>query len=198
MSRARKAETRQSLVDTAVGIPWARVGAYAIDWALSGILIGFPEVVIFNVVSGTHDLFSDLYVFSAMGLPAAWAYLCAALSLVLFCFYYLWIPLRIFPGQTPGKRICHLVVVRTDGWDLDLGTLVLREVVGLLLIESSATIMGTYLRQVLTLATGFYLEGILAWAGTILFMASSVMVFAFRGQRAIHDRIAGTQVEEAA
>ena len=194
MPRTRKAEVRQDLVDTTVGIPWARVGAYVIDWALSGILTGLPEVVIFNLVSGTHDLFSDLYAFGALGLPAAWAYLCAALSLVLFLCYYLWIPLRVYPGQTPGKRICHLKIARMDEGGLDARTLFLREVVGLLLIESSATIMGPYLRQALTLATGVYLEGILAWIGAVLFMVSSIMVFALRGQRAIHDHIAGTRV----
>ncbi|WP_165443720.1 RDD family protein [Olsenella sp. Marseille-P4559] len=189
---------RQSLVDTSASIPWSRIGAYAIDWTASGVLIGLPEVVVFNVVSGTHDMFSDVYVFSAMGLPVFWAYLCAFLSLAVFLFYYVWVPLKIYPGQTLGKHACHLRIARCDGSELSVKTLFIRQVLGLLLIESSATIMGSYLRQALTLASGFYVDGILAYAGSILLMISAVMVVAIRGQRAIHDYLAGTCVVESA
>lgn len=197
-NKRAKASKKQGLIDTSVGIPWKRIGAYSIDWVLSGILIGLPEVIVFNLVSGTHDMFSDLYVFSAMGLSVGWAYLCALLSFAVFLFYYIWVPLRVYPGQTFGKHICHLQVFKCDGSDIALPDLLVRELAGLLLIESSSTIMGSYLRQTLTLASGFYVDGILGYAGTICMMLSAVMVVAFRGQRAIHDYLAGTCVSETA
>lgn len=175
-------------------IPWRRFGAYVIDWILSGLFIGLPEVFIFPLVTRSTDLFSDLYVFSAMGYSAGWAYLCCALSLVLFFVYYVAVPLWVWPGQTPGKRLMHQRVERMSGSKLTLQTLLLREMVGLLLIEGVGTIMTRYLLQTVTLLSGVYVDGVVGAVGYGLTIVSGVLVVATRHHRAIHDYLAGTRV----
>ena len=43
-----------------------RVIAYAIDWAVGGIISGFPAVLFYGGVTGRSDMFSDLYVFPSL------------------------------------------------------------------------------------------------------------------------------------
>lgn len=171
-----------------------RLGAYAIDWFLSGVLVGLPGVITYNVLTGNHDPFSNLYMIPSAGLDAGWAYGVCAMSLAVFLLYFVVIPLKVWPGQTPGKRLLKIKVVRRDGGAVNLTTLLLRHAVGLLVVEGSATLMSTYLRQALTLATGFYFEAYLQVAGYVLTLVSTVLVFATKRSLALHDYIAGTEV----
>jgi hypothetical protein len=76
-----------------------------------------------------------------------------------------------------------------------LRTLLLRHGVGLLLIEGASTLMTGYLIQCLTLTTSWYWDTILYVIAYSVTLVSAVLVFAVRGQLAIHDRLAGTRVE---
>lgn len=108
--------------------------------------------------------------------------------------YFVYIPYKVYPGQTLGKKIMKLKIVRLDWQPLDIKTLVLRNIVGLLLIESVSMIVSRYLRQMLTLATGIYFEYYLTAIGAVLTIISGVMVYNTGSRRAIHDYIAKTTV----
>lgn len=43
-----------------------RLIAYAIDWAVGGIISGFPAVLFYGGITGRSDMFSDLYVFPSL------------------------------------------------------------------------------------------------------------------------------------
>lgn len=176
---------------------WRRISAYVIDWTLSGILIGFPGVVIFNLLCGTHELFTSLYVFPAKGLSVGWSYVVCATSLMIFLVYFVVIPLKIWRGQTLGKRIFRLRIEHQDNKDLDLRTMLMRQMLGLLLVEGISTLAGTYLRQALTLLIGSYVELPLLAVAYVITMISAVLVFVSKKGLALHDLLARTCVVAA-
>ncbi|MDF2883505.1 MAG: hypothetical protein K0R54_4062 [Clostridiaceae bacterium] len=171
-----------------------RLMAYAIDWCLGGILTGFPAVFIYTMVTKKTDMFSNFYVFASLGYSNGWAYLAGSLCLIAALIYYVYIPYKKYHGQTVGKHMFKIKMVKRDYSDIDLKTLLIRQVIGLMMIEGAAIVMTSYLRQLLTLMTGFYFEYYLGIAGRILTIVSGIMVLSTPSHRAIHDYISGTMV----
>ena len=172
-----------------------RVEAYIIDWILSGILIGLPEVLVYGALVKNGEVFKDLYSFAGRGFSSSWAYLCCALSFIIFVIYFVYIPVYKYPGQTLGKKIRKICVVdRDSNTPANLAHMCLREIVGLLVVEGVANIMGSFIRQTATLVTGFYIETYLLPVAYALTMVSAMMVYLSKNSLAIHDYIANTKV----
>ena len=172
-----------------------RVIAYAIDWAVGGIISGFPAVLFYGGVTGRSDMFSDLYVFPSLGFPTYWSYLVGILCIVVAFVYYIYIPYKKYPGQTLAKHWLKIKIVNNDDYsDVSLKTLIIRQGVGLFLLEGSAIVVTNYLRQMLTLATGFYFDYYLKMIGMVITMISGVFVLGSASQRSIHDYLAKTRV----
>ncbi len=171
-----------------------RLIAYGIDWFIGGIVAGFPAVFIYALITGKSDMLSDLYVFPALGYPKYWSYISCILCIVLAFFYFVYVPLKIFPGQTLGKKWLHIKIMRIDGKELDLKTLIIRQMIGMMLIEGVSIAITNYIRQVLTLITGFYVEYYLLAIASLLTVISAVLVFNTPSRRSIHDYMAKTRV----
>ena len=172
-----------------------RVIAYAIDWAVGGIISGFPAVLFYGGITGRSDMFSDLYVFPSLGFPTYWSYLAGILCIVVAFVYYIYIPYKKYPGQTLAKHWLKIKIVNNDDYsDVSLKTLIIRQGVGLFLLEGSAIVVTNYLRQMLTLATGFYFDYYLKMIGMVITMISGVFVLGSASQRSIHDYLAKTRV----
>ena len=62
--------------------------AYAIDWALGGVICGLPAVAIYGLVTKRSDMFSDLYVFPSLGFSYGWSYLAGFLCFIVVQLYY--------------------------------------------------------------------------------------------------------------
>ncbi|HEX9026599.1 MAG TPA: RDD family protein [Clostridium sp.] len=171
-----------------------RLLAYIIDWCLGGIITGFPAVLIYSAVTKKEDMFSNLYVFASLGYSNGWAYLAGSLCFIAALIYYVYIPYKKYNGQTIGKHLVKIKIVKTDYSDIDLKTLLIRQIIGLMVIEGAAIVMTSYLIQLLTLVTGFYFEYYLGIAGRILTIVSGILVLSTLSHRAIHDYISGTTV----
>ena len=68
-------------------------------------------------------MFGGLYVFESLGYARSWAFLAGALCILFALFYYVYVPWRIWPGQTLGKRVAGYRMEKTDGTAVDLITL---------------------------------------------------------------------------
>lgn len=169
--------------------------SYVVDWGLGGIFTGLPAVLLYGSVSGRSDMFSNLYIFEALGYGRGWAYLAGFCALLFALGYYVYVPWKLFPGQTLGKRICGYRICRIDGKALDLKTLLLRQVVGLFLLESIALVISGYLRQMVTLTLLYYVDSIWSGIGTICCVLSAMLVGGTPSHRALHDYLAKTRVE---
>lgn len=78
--------------------------AYVIDWAIGGIIAGFPAVFIYAAVTKRSDMFSDLYVFPALDFPIYWSFIAGIFCVLVALVYYVYIPYKKYPGQTLGKN----------------------------------------------------------------------------------------------
>ena len=172
-----------------------RAIAYVIDWGLGGIICGFPAVLIYGGVTGRSDMFSDLYVFPSLGFGEYWSYIAGILCIAVAFVYYVYIPYKKYPGQTLGKHWMKIKIVNNEDYsDISLKALLIRQIIGLFLLEGSAIVVSDYLRQMITLATRFNFEYYLEIIGTIISVVSGIFVFASDSQRSIHDYLAKTRV----
>lgn len=171
-----------------------RLIAYGLDWVIGGIIAGFPAVAIYGLVTGSSDMFSDLYVFPSLGFSVCWSYIAGFLCLLFAFLYLIYIPYKKYPGQTLGKRIMKIQIVRMDHKPLDIKTLFIRHIIGFMLLESVSVVVARYYRQMLTIATGIYFEYYLTAIGAFITMISTILVYNTPSRRAIHDYIANTTV----
>lgn len=108
--------------------------------------------------------------------------------------YFVYIPYKVYPGQTLGKKIMKIKIVRLDWEPLNIKTLFIRNIIGLMLIEGVSMTIGRYIRQMLTLATGIYFEYYMSAIGAMFTIISGIMVYNSGSRRAIHDYLAKTTV----
>ncbi|MCI7365556.1 MAG: RDD family protein, partial [[Clostridium] innocuum] len=104
-----------------------RFGAYILDWVVGGIFTGLPAVLLYSGLTKKQDMFGGLYVFESLGYARSWAFLAGALCILFALFYYVYVPWRIWPGQTLGKRVAGYRMEKTDGTAVDLITLLKRQ-----------------------------------------------------------------------
>ena len=171
-----------------------RLGAYVLDWIIGGIFTGLPAVVLYGAITGKGDMFSDLYVFQALGFEAYWAYLAGALCLLFALFYYVYVPYKIYPGQTLAKKWLHIKIVMEDDSNVTLKALLIRQFLGLFLLESGSLVICGYIRQMVTLLLGVYVDYAWQWIGSIVLVGSAMLTAGTNSHRSIHDYLAKTKV----
>lgn len=171
-----------------------RFGAYAVDWALGGVATGAPAVLLYAAVTRRTDLYSDLYVFEALGYPMWWGVLAGVLCILAGLLYYVYVPAKVLPGQTFGKRLFGLEIRRLDGSLPTLGDLFVRYGLVGFLVEGSAFVAGRFVRELVTLI--IRIDVATPWSIACLAITAVSALFAlYRPKhRALHDAIAGTHV----
>ena len=155
-----------------------RFAAYLVDWYLGALA---------TALFGTVQNQNLLTFYPPYGLIAG------ALGLFAAVIYYVAVPVLLWPGQTPGKRWLKIKIVDQDGGDAGTGQLILRQLVGMIILEGSLVSASTIWHQMFTIATGINVVNVLMYAGMAVSLVSVVLVLAGR-HRAIHDRIGGTAV----
>lgn len=171
-----------------------RFGAYVVDWGLGGIFCGLPAVFMYGGVTGRSDMFSNLYVFESLGFDRIWGILAGVLCIVFALFYYVYIPWKVFPGQTLGKKIAGLRIEKVNGGTPGLKELLMRQALAIFLLEGSVFIISGYIRQLATLLTRFYIDIYWQYAAIAITFLSIVLAIYTRSHRALHDYIGGTKV----
>ena len=171
-----------------------RLGAYILDWIIGGIFTGIPAIFIYGGVTGRSDMFSDLYVFEALGFASYWGYIAGILCVLFALFYYVYVPYKIYPGQTLAKKWLHFKIVMEDDSPVTLKALMIRQVLGLFILESGSLVVCSYIRQIITLFTGVYVDYIWQWIGSIVLIGSAMLAGGTRSHRAVHDYMAKTKV----
>lgn len=172
-----------------------RLLAYAIDWAVGGILTGFPAVLMYGIITRKSDMFSNLYVFEAAGYNKMYGFLAGALCLVVAIVYFIVVPLKKYPGQTLGKKIAKIQIRTWNNTLPGLKDLVIRYGINFV-FETPMFIISTYLMQMITLLIRFEVESVWTFVGMACTLISAIMVIYTKKHDAIHDIIAKTKVVE--
>lgn len=174
----------------------SRFYAYAIDWAAGGIISGLPAVLLYAALTKSQDMFTDLYVFEALGFPWAVGMLAGALCVAAAIGYYVVVPWKVWPGQTLGKHLMKLRVARADATasSVTVPQLLVRQVIVGFLFEGSAYVVARYIREMAVLLTRVDVNYYWEIAGMVVTLISAVMAFVLPARRALHDYLSGTRV----
>ena len=187
-SKATKTVTRFTDRAGAPAPVTRRFFAYLIDWYVGALCTAIPISFAAYQTSGdiTNQYLTDL--------PAPIGIITGACALLFAFAYYILVPLFVWRGQTPGKRLCGVMIVQTDGSPVTLPCLALRQIVGVTIIEGVIANASGIWHQMLSIATGINFVHPLMYVGFAFTLVSCIMILVRKDHRCIHDFIAGTKV----
>lgn len=170
-----------------------RLIAFLIDWYLSSLVAMIPTIV-FQSINGR-----DLVLINRIDtLTAPQAVAATGLALVIYTWYFCVLPLRppngFALGQTPGRRILGITLVKADAGPLTFRDLFLRDFVGILLLQGNTTSVNIYLMSLLERFTGSI--AFVPYLQTFYYfvLALSWILLVTRRKQTFHDLISGARV----
>lgn len=165
-----------------------RFFGYLFDFFLANVLAVIPLVFIQSRLTGSTNTTQVL-----AGLPLMWVYIITALVFAMYIIYYVWIPYKIWPGQTPAKRLLGYKIVMKDGSDVTLKALFLRNVFAMTFLEGAA-FTTTYVIQLIVLTIGIDYPSYISYICYFMTLLSIVVTWTNPNRRMIHDFVGGTKV----
>ena len=150
--------------------------AYLIDWYVATMFAGIPIVLIGSIVNHTTSVSQDL-----SKIPAPYNILVALLAIVFYLGYFV-------------IRIMKLKVVKNDESDVDFKTILMREGLGIMIVEGYIANSSSYLRQLIQIVTGIPIMDMAVYVFGIISAVSILMGMASPSRKMIHDRIANTHI----
>lgn len=168
---------------------WKRFVAYMIDWYLGSMFISLPMVMIYMKTTNTDELNVNLLQY-----PEKYALIAGSVGLIFAFFYYFIVPLKIWNGQTLGKRLCHFKISKGNGEDVTSKDLFLRQIIGIFIIEGSLISASNILHQIMSLISDKNFITPLMYLGIAVSVISALLVLFRKDHKAIHDLIAKTKV----
>ena len=168
---------------------FSRIVAYIIDWYVATMVSSIPIVIITSIVNHTTVITQELNK-----LPLMWGVITGILAIIFYLGYYFVLELKVYKGQTFGKRIMKLKVVKDDGNDVDFKSILLREGLGVMIIEGYLANSSSYLRQIIQLFTDVNIMDISVYLFGIISAISILMGVASPSRKMIHDHIDKTHI----
>lgn len=164
-----------------------RFAAYLVDWYLGALATALPVSVV------SMKLFGTVQNQNIMTFQPPFGLIAGALGLFAALIYYVAVPVLLWRGQTPGKRWLKIKIVSGDGQEAGIGQLIIRQLLGIIVVEGSLVSASTIWHQMVSIATGIEVVRPLMYAGMAVSLVSAVLVLMGR-RRAIHDMLGGTMV----
>lgn len=165
-----------------------RFVAYLLDWYIGGLVTNLPIAIIAARVMEDQ---SNLYL---VEYPHPFGLLAATLGVICACLYYVLVPLLVWRGQTLGKHVLSLSIQQADGSPVTLTHLLLRQLIGIIVIEGGLVTASSVWHQALSIATGINLVTPLMYLGFVVTLVSGLLALVQPDHRCLHDLIGGTRV----
>lgn len=170
---------------TSTVTPIRRLIAYVIDWYLATIVSGIPLMLVNSMKSGSASINTSI----PDGMEG-WIW--GIISICLGIFYY-WLLPMIMNGSTPGKKLMHFRIVSKKTGELpSIGSLFLRQVVGILFLEGAIAFPSQLLRELLTRLISENTVSMLQTAMVIITVISISFGLYSPSRQMIHDIIGNT------
>lgn len=164
--------------------------AYLIDWYAGALITNIPISIAAGGLTGSM-LNQQLADLGSFGLAAG------AGAVIMGIVYYVAVPAFLWKGQTPAKRLLGLRIDGLDGKPASLRQLLLRQVVGVMVLEGVLVTASSDWHQMLAIATGIDFTTYLMYAGYAVAAISIGMLLLSKDHRCLHDVIGGTRVNAA-
>lgn len=170
-----------------------RFVAFAVDWFLGYLCIAAPVAILWLYhTKDAENLVTNVAILGAK-LGGTTAYLATVIAIVIAIIYFVVYPLRN-NGQTVGKKFMGLKIVKVNDDEVDGKTLLIRQVVGVFLLEGYFCMISEMVRQLLVLndfGTAYLIFSFLAIFSSAI---SAFLCMKFESHRALHDYLAKTKV----
>lgn len=165
-----------------------RCFAFVFDWYVGTALSYIPIALMWNILTKEETLNFDLTLF-----PNNYGIIAAFLALLVMIGYHFGIPL-MSKGQTWGHKLLNIQIVSEDGSTITNKNLFMRQVVGLVFLESSFFTSGEWLRLILVQLVGASITNIVMYIFVGIFLISLFMTIRSPKAQSLHDRLAGSIV----
>lgn len=161
---------------------------YLIDWYVGGLCTAIPISVMSQKLTNTM-LNQNIVEFEE-----PYGIIAGVLAIVFAIFYFVIVPTFIYKGQTLGKKLCKIKIVKKSNEEITLKNMLLRQVVGIIIIEGSLVTASAIWHSIVTIITQVNFISPLMYLGFVM-TAISILLMLFKGEnRAIHDYLGGTKV----
>ena len=144
---------------------FSRIVAYIIDWYVATMVSSIPIVIITSIVNHTTVITQELNK-----LPLMWGVITGILATIFYLGYYFVLELKVFKS------------------------ILLREGLGVMIIEGYLANSSSYLRQIIQLFTDVNIMDISVYLFGIISAISILMGVASPSRKMIHDHIAKTHI----
>ncbi len=163
-----------------------RFAAYAVDWYLYSVILISFNVLMMKAKGLEPVYYMTLEQYSggdALGIMAALLLLHGLLFVVL---------VKVWKGQTIGKKIFHIRIVSCDGNPVSLWQLFLREFAGVFALEGWFSPLNSYFRTLLAMYFGDIIMLNRIWIAAAVL--SLFIMRCNKDRRMFHDYIGRTKV----
>lgn len=167
-----------------------RILAYLIDWYIGGVFASLPILLLYQYfVKKEIVLATSLYI-----LPNHLRILAGVLVLVLTFIYYFCLPMYVWKGQTLGKKLLNIKIVKDDYSEVDFRSLFLRQIVFMFLIEGKFIMPSTLLFELISILLNKDIVLICSSISYCLTFFSALAAFNLKSHKAFHDIFSHTKI----
>ena len=168
-----------------------RFGAFFLDFNVERIVTSIIVLIIWLIVYRNTGDYNTMI--NIDGLPVNVQYITLVVLLIFTIFYNIIMPMYIYEGQTLGKKVIGIKIVKANGEKATLFNYILRYLT-LLILEGNSYVV-TFSGVVFFFLNMYFTQAKLA--NDILFgvyALSAIIAFFHKDRRAIHDFVGGTKV----
>lgn len=170
-----------------------RFAAFIIDWYLSSLLGSIPVILIQSIQTKDLVILNQL---EDLSLPLAW--IACILALACHFFYYCYLPSKAgkngITGQTPGMKLVHLQLLTETEETVSLGTLTIRHMLLVVLLQGYLTSSSIYLISLAQMRTGLYVVPYVQTFYYAVVLISLGLYFFSKKRQLLQDRLTRTRM----
>ncbi len=172
-----------------------RFAAFFIDWYIASLFASIPVIIIQSLQAGELVILNSL---EGLSLPLSW--IAGILALILYALYYCVLPCREGKtrkiGQTFGRQLMKIQLVKTDNSPLSYKNLLIRDFICVLLLEGYLTSTNIYIMSLIQKTTGTYVVPYFQSFYYVTAALSLLMLLLGRKNQMLHDLISKTSMIE--
>ena len=168
-------------------VEYQKIFGYLMDFMLANIFCVIPRSSSKASLTGLDEYYTNTDI------PLHWAYIITFFVFLFYTFYYVYIPLKIWPGQTPAKRLLNYKIVMMDNSKATAKALFMRNVIGMTFLELAA-FTTTYVVQLIVLTAKIDYPASFGYITYFMTFLSFIITLTNYDRRMLHDYLGKTKV----